>query len=393
MIPSLAHELEREEDRLLRETVRQFAEEKLRPYAEEIDREDRFPREIFREMAELGLTGLMIPEAYGGAGEDLLQTVIAFEELARVSPAVTLSLLAHTVLAGAPIARWGTEEQKTRILPRLARGEWIGGTAYTEPNAGSDAAAIQMRAEREGDTWVLNGSKMFITNGSIARVLVVYARTDPEAGHRGISAFLVELPREGFSASRDFEKMGMRGSPTSALYFDDVRVPADALLGELNRGFYMVMAEFNVERIAISAISVGILRETLEWMLEHASVRKQFGKPIGAFQLIQEKIAQTYADLELARTYLYLAARTYTPDRDLRLASATIKLFAPQVATLRALDGIQVLGGYGYTREYPLERLARDAKLNEIGSGTTEMMKRVIARHLLRSWGLTELDG
>ena len=392
MKTSLAHALEGEEHRILRETVRRFVEEKVRPVAAEMDEEDRFPRELFGEMASLGLTGLMVPEAYGGFGEDLLATVIAFEEIGRASPALALSLLAHTILGALPIVRYGTAEQKEKYLPRLTSGEWIGGTAYTEPNAGSDAAAIQTRAEKVEGGFRLYGSKVFITNGSEARLLVVYAKTDPEAGHRGITAFLVEVPAEGFSVSKNFEKMGMRGSPTSALYFDGVFVPEENVLGTMNRGFYQVMHGFNVERLTIVAISVGILREVLEWMLEHASVRKQYGRPIGAFQLIQEKIARTFVDLELARTYLYLAAREYRPDEDWRLPAATIKIFAAEQATRRALDGIQVLGGYGYTREYPLERLLRDAKLMEIGAGTTEMMIRVIARTLLRTWGLSGED-
>jgi len=392
MKTSLAHVLEREEHRILRETVRKFVEERVRPVAAEIDEKDRFPRELFGEMASLGLTGLMIPEAFGGFGEDLLATVIAFEEIGRASPALALSLLAHTILAGLPIARFGTDAQKEKYLPRLSSGEWIGGTAYTEPNAGSDAAAIQTRAEKVEGGYRLYGSKVFITNGSEARLLVVYAKTDPEAGRDGITAFLVEVPTEGFSVSKNFEKMGMRGSPTSVLYFDGVFVPEENVLGTLNRGFSQVMHGFNVERLAIVAISVGILQEVLKWMLEHASVRKQYGRPIGAFQLIQEKIARTFVDLELARTYLYLAAREYRPDEDWRLPAATIKIFAAEQATRRALDGIQVLGGYGYTREYPLERLLRDAKLMEIGAGTTEMMIRVIARTLLRSWGLSEQD-
>lgn len=392
MITSLAHALEGDEHRLLRETVRRFVEEHVRPVAAKIDKEDRFPSDLFQKMADLGLTGLMIPETFGGFGEDLLATVITFEELGRVSPAMALSLLAHTILGALPIVRYGTPDQKARYLPLLAQGKWIGGTAYTEPNAGSDAASIQTRAQRVEGGWKLYGSKMFITNGSIARLLVVYAKTDPEAGHRGISSFLVEVPTEGFSVSQDFEKMGMRGSPTSVLYFDGVFVPDDRLLGTLNRGFYQIMHGFNTERIAIVAISVGILREVLDWMLEHATVRKQFGKPLGSFQLIQDKIAQTFVDLELARTYLYLTARSYNAQEDWRLPAATIKIFAAEAATQRALDGIQVLGGYGYTQEYPLERLMRDAKLMEIGAGTTEMMKRVIARSLLKQWGFDEVE-
>ncbi len=379
--------LEAEEHRLLRETVRRFAQQHIEPVAEEIDRTDRFPRDLFQEMATLGLTGIVIPEEYGGLGEDVVAAVVVLEELSRYSPAVALSLLAHAVLGGHNIALWGNEEQKQRYLPKIARGEWIAGMAITEPNAGSDVYSIQATARREGDHYVLNGSKIFITNAAVADVLVVYALTDHPAETRDfMSAFIVETAWPGVEVTKSFEKMGMRGSPTGQLFFDGVRVPQENLLGTYGKGFLQLMKSFQLERLTIAAQGTGIALQALEWMIRHATERQQFGKPIADFELIQHKIARTAAQLDAVRTYLYQVAAHYSPEVDLRFESATAKLLASQLAVEAGLEAIQVLGGYGYTREYPVERLMRDAKLLEIGAGTSEIMEIILARNVIKQY-------
>lgn len=377
--------LEAEEHRLLRETVRRFARQRVEPVAEEIDRSDRFPRDLFAELAQLGLTGIVIPEEYEGFGEDVVAAVVVLEELSRYSPALALSLLAHAILGGHNIALWGNEEQKRRYLPKIARGEWIAGMAITEPNAGSDVYAIQTTARREDDHFVLNGSKIFITNAAVADVLVVYALTDDPAKTRDfMSAFIVETAWPGVEVTKSFEKMGMRGSPTGQLFLDQVKVPAENLLGTYGKGFLQLMKSFQLERIAIAAQGTGIAIEALNWMVRHAHERRQFGRPIAEFQLVQHKIARIAAQLDTVRTYLYQVAAHYTPEEDLRFEAATVKLLASQLAVEAGLEAIQVLGGYGYTHEYPVERLMRDAKLLEIGAGTSEIMEVILAKNLMK---------
>ncbi len=379
--------LESEEHRLLRETVQKFVQDRIAPVAEEIDASDRFPEELFREMADLGLLGLMVSEQYGGFGHDALAAVIVLEEISRQSPAVGLSLLAHAILCAHNLDRWGTPELKERYLPDLVSGKRLGGMAITEPNAGSDVYSITTQAVDQGDFFVLNGSKIFITNAAVADVLVVYALTDQGHPRESMSTFVVETHWEGVSVTKSFEKMGMRGSPTGVVYFDQVKIPKENLLGTRNRGFYQLMKSFEIERITISAQGLGIALQSLEWILHHALERKQFGKQLADFEMIQDKIAQIAAQIDSLRTYLYLVAREYDPEADLRFEAATAKLLISKLAVESALEAIQVLGGYGYTREYPVERLMRDAKLLEIGAGTSEIMKLILARDLIGKIG------
>ncbi len=376
-----------EEHEHLRLTVRKFVEKEVAPISARMDEEDYFPEDVFEKMGQMGFTGMLIPEEYGGIGMDLLNAVIILEEISRESPALALSLLAHSILGAYPIVKYGTPAQKEKYLPPMAEGRMIGALAYTEPGAGSDAAAISSTARREGNHYVINGQKTFITNGSIARVIITYAKTRPDLGRDGISAFIVESSYPGFSVSRKLNKMGMRGSPTALLFYDDVRVPVENLLGEENRGFYMVAKGFEVERITISAISVGIASRALEWMVRYSSERQAFGRPIRDFQLIQEKVARIGAKLEMVRTYLYTLARYYDPERDNRKESSALKYMAAKLGVEAGLEAIQVLGGNGYIREYPVERLMRDAKLMDIGAGTTEIMTIQLAKMIYREIG------
>ncbi len=373
-----------EEHEHLRLTVRKFVEKEVAPISARMDREDYFPEEVFRKMGQMGFTGMLIPEEFGGIGMDLLNAVIILEEISKESPALALSLLAHSVLGAYPIVKYGTQEQKEKYLPPMAEARAIGALAYTEPGAGSDAAAISSTARREGDHYILRGQKTFITNGSIADVIITYARTGPDMGRDGISAFIVEKHFPGFSVSGKLDKMGMRGSPTALLFYDDVRVPAENLLGEENRGFYMVAKGFEVERITISAISVGIAERLLEWMTRYSSERHAFGRPIRDFQLIQEKVARIGAKLEVVKTYLYTVASQYDPEKDHRKESSALKYMAAKLGVEAGLEAIQTLGGNGYMREYPVERLMRDAKLIDIGAGTTEIMVIQLAKMIYR---------
>lgn len=390
MFGDLVNNFLEEEHILLRDTVRRFARERVSKIAERIDREDEFPEEIFKEMASLGLTGILIPEEYGGAGVDLLSAVIVLEELARESASVALILLAHSVICGYNIVIYGNEELKKKYLPRIASGEVIGGFAVTEPNAGSDVLSIQTTAHYRDGYYYINGSKIFITNGPVADVIVVYAKTDPEAGRDGITSFIVEKDFPGFSRSETIEKMGFRGCPTGILYFEDMKVPEENVLGELNKGYYQMVKNFEIERIIISAIGTGIALSALSWQVRHANERKQFGKLIKDFELIQEKIAETGSMLDMLRTYLFALAKYYTEEKDFRMESASIKLLSGLHAVKSSLEAIQVLGGYGYTKEYPVERFFRDSKLLEIGAGTSEIMKIIIARRLLKDERLKE---
>ena len=386
MFGELVNLLETEEHKLLRETVRKFVKERIAPLASEIDEKDEFPREIFKQMAELGFTGILIPEEYGGFGDDVMSACIVLEEIAKESPALALSLLAHSVLGAHPITRFGNEEQKKKYLPKLARGEMIGALAITEADAGSDNASISTIAKEEGDKFLISGNKMFITNGSIADIIVLYAKTSPDKGKEGLSAFIFETNVPGFSVSKNFEKIGMRGSPTSALFFDNAPCPKENLLGEKDKGFNILVKCFEVERITIAAISIGIALSAIEWQIRYSKERKQFGKPISEFQMISEKIANNTANLEVIRTYLYLVAKNYDVNKDNRIESATVKLLAGELGVKASLDAIQILGGYGYTKEYPVERYLRDAKLMDIGAGTAEIMRYIIASVMLKKY-------
>jgi isovaleryl-CoA dehydrogenase len=372
------------EHELIRDTARRFAREELAPEAARIDAEDRFPRELFQRLGQIGALGVLVPETYGGSGGDYVAATLIMEELAKVSGSVALSYGAHAVLAVGAIVRDASPEQMQRVLPALCSGEAIGAWALTEPGSGSDSLGMRTVAVRKGDEYVLDGSKTFITNGSEVGTVVVYAKTDPERGSHGISAFLVDGGTPGFSTSRKLEKMGMRGSPTAELRFDHVRVPVENRIGKENEAVAMIMRGLDVERATLSGISIGLAQAALDHAVAYARERHQFGRPIGDFQMVQKLLADMYTEVSAARVLTYAAARScIAGGRCAALASAA-KLFASEVGTRAGLAGVQVLGGYGYTRDYPLERIARDAKLMEIGAGTSEIQRLIIARNLLR---------
>ncbi|HZY70793.1 MAG TPA: acyl-CoA dehydrogenase family protein [Thermoplasmata archaeon] len=372
-----------EEIRLLGDAARAFARKEVAPIADRMDREDYFPREVFRRLGEQGFLGVSVPEAYGGLGLPYLAQALILEEIARVSPALALSVGAHSNLCVDNLARNGTSAQKERFLPALVRGERIGALALTEPSAGSDAVSLRTRAELRGDRYVVNGAKQFITNGPVADVLVLYAKTAPEAGAHGISAFVVDRAASPFAVARSLDKMGMRGSPTGELGFTDCPVPAENLLGKENDGVAVMMGGLNVERAVLAAIPIGIMAECLDRSTAYAREREQFGKRIGEFQLIQEKLANMYTLLEASRLLTYQAVVQVDQDKRSLRASAAALTFASESSTRVALDAIQVHGGNGYMRDLPLERLARDAKLLEIGAGTSEIRRLIVARELL----------
>ncbi len=372
-----------DDERELRDAARRFARKEIAPVAERMDREDRFPRDVFRRLGEQGFLGVTVPTEYGGLGLSYVAQALILEEIARVSPALALSVGAHSNLFADNLARNGTAAQKQWALPAAASGAAIGALALTEPNAGSDAVGLSTRAERIGDHYVLNGTKQFITNGPVADWLLVYAKTAPERGAHGISAFLVARDTPGFSVAKSLDKMGMRGSPTGELAFQDCRVPTTHLVGELHGGVAVMMSGLNVERAVLGAIPVGILVECLERSLEYARTREQFGQKIGRFELIQEKLADMYTDLEAARWLVFAALDAVLHDLRSARASSAALTFASEASTRHALAAIQIHGGYGYMRDLPLERLARDAKLLEIGAGTSEIRRLVVARELL----------
>ena len=367
----------------LQSTVRRFVRKEVGPIADRMDREDYFPRDVFARFGDQGLLGPTIPAEFDGLGQSYRTQALILEEIARVSPALALSVGAHSNLCADNLCRNGTPEQRRAFLPDLVAGRKIGALALTEPSAGSDAVSLRTRAERQGDGFVLNGSKQFITNGPVADTLLVYAKTDPERGARGISAFVVPRETPGFSVSRSLDKMGMRGSPTGELAFHDCKIPASNLVGTENHGVSVMMTGLNVERAVLSAIPVGIMAECLDRCVEYARQREQFGKKIGRFELIQEKLANMYAQLEASRLLLYQALSAVAGDKRSHRASATALTFASEASTRVALDAIQIFGGYGYMRDLPLERLARDAKLLEIGAGTSEIRRLLVARELL----------
>ena len=371
------------EDLDLREAARRFARKDIALVTERMDREDYFPRDVFARLGAHGFLGLTLPEKYGGLGLSYIAQALVLEEIARVSPAFALSVGAHSNLFADNVARNADDAQRAAFLPPAAAGEAVGALALTEPDAGSDAVSIRMRAERDGNNYRLNGTKQFITNGPVADMMLVYAKTSPEKGQRGISAFLVRRDTPGFSVTRSLDKMGMRGSPTGELAFQDVEVPRDQLVGKENDGVRIMMSGLNVERAVLTAIPVGIIAECLDRSVVYARQREQFGQKIGRFQLIQAKLAEMYSNLEASRWLMYAALESVKSDpRNLR-ASAAALTFASEASTRAALDAIQIFGGYGYMRDLPLERLARDAKLLEIGAGTSEIRRLIIARELL----------
>jgi alkylation response protein AidB-like acyl-CoA dehydrogenase len=372
-----------EQQQVLRRAVREFAETEIRPFVREWDAAQAFPRALVGKMAALGLMGIQFPEEYGGAAMSAIEYCICIEELARVDPAVSLSVAAHNGLCASHVAMFGTEAQKRRYLVPLATGEWIGAWALTEPTAGSDAAHIRVSAVRDGGGWVINGTKTFITHGRIGDVCVVMAVTDKARGHRGISAFIVEKGNAGMSAGRKEDKLGMRASDTSEVIFRDCRVPEDALLGAEHEGFINTLQVLDAGRIGIAALAVGLAQGAYETARRYALERTQFGQPIASFQAIQWKLADLATRIEAARLLTYRAA--YLKDHGARTSreSAEAKLFSSEVAVRAAEDCVQIHGGYGFVKDYPAEKFFRDVKLTTIGEGTSEIQRLVIARQLL----------
>jgi isovaleryl-CoA dehydrogenase len=366
----------------LREAVRRFAGQRLAPLAADIDRRNEFPAELWREMGALGLLGITVGEDYGGAGLGYVAHCVAMEEVSRASASVGLSYGAHSNLCVNQISRNGTEAQKRRYLPKLISGEHVGALAMSESEAGSDVVAMKLRAERRSGFYVLNGRKMWITNGPDAATLVVYAKTDPAAEARGITAFIVERAFKGFSSSSKLDKLGMRGSNTCELVFDDCEVPAENILGKEGEGVRVLMSGLDFERVVLAAGPLGIMAACLDAVVPYIHVRKQFGEPIGTFELMQGKVADMYTTLNACRAYVYAVAQACDRGETARKDAAGCILYAAERATAMALEAIQALGGNGYTNDYPAGRLLRDAKLYEIGAGTSEIRRMLIGREL-----------
>jgi len=372
-----------EEHRMIARMVREFAEKEIAPRAEEIDATDQFPDDLFRRMGELGILGIPFPEEYGGSGGDYTSMVLALEEVARVSGSMAITLDAQTSLYCEPVYLFGSEEQKLKYLAPAARGEKIGAFGLTEPQAGSDAGATRTRAIRQGDEWVINGQKIFITNGSVADFVVITAKTDPEKGTRGISAFIVEKGTPGFQPGRDEKKMGLKGSVTSELFFEDCRIPAENLLGKENEGFRQFLVTLDAGRVAIAAMAVGLAQGAFERATAYAKERVQFGQPIAEFQAIQWMIAEMATEIEAARLMVHRAAWLKEQGARFTKEAAMAKLFATETSERVCRKAIQVHGGYGYVREYAVERMYRDQRLCSIGEGTNEIQRLVIARQVL----------
>jgi isovaleryl-CoA dehydrogenase len=382
-IPMLDFGLGDEVD-MLRDSVRSFAAERIAPIAAEIDRTDEFPRHLWPEMGALGLHGITVEEEYGGSAMGYVAHCVAMEEVSRASASIGLSYGAHSNLCVNQIRRCGSEEQKRRYLPKLISGEHLGALAMSEPGAGSDVVSMRLRADRRGDRYVLNGTKMWITNAHYAETMVVYAKTDPEAGAKGITAFIVERDFKGFRPAQKLDKLGMRGSPTSELVFEDCEVPAENVLGEVGGGVRVLMSGLDYERAVLAAGPLGIMQACLDLVVPYVHERKQFGQAIGEFQLIQAKLADMYTTLSACRAYVYAVARACDQGRTTRKDAAGAILVAAEAATKAALDAIQILGGNGYINDNATGRLLRDAKLYEIGAGTSEIRRMLIGRELFR---------
>ena len=372
-----------EQTTMLRDTVARFADERIAPIAAAIDAQDRFPRELWPEMGALGLHGLTVAEADGGLGLGYLDHVIAVEEISRASASVGLSYGTHSNLCINQIRRWGTPDQKAKYLPPLIAGDHVGALAMSEAGAGSDVVSMKLRADAVPGGFRLNGTKYWITNGSVADTLVVYAKTAPDGGSRGITAFLIENTFAGFSIGQKIDKMGMRGSPTAELVFDDCFVPDDAVMGPLHGGVGVLMSGLDYERVVLAGLQLGIMQACLDTVIPYVRERRQFGAPIGTFQLIQAKVADMYVALQSARAYVYVVARACDNGNTTRFDAAGAILLASENAFRTAGEAVQALGGAGYTRDWPVERFLRDAKLLDIGAGTNEIRRMLIGRELI----------
>ena len=373
----------------LRETVRKFALEEIAPKSAEVDRSNDFPMELWEMMGNLGLHGITISEEFGGVDMGYLAHCVAVEEISRANAAIGMSYGAHSNLCINQIYRWGNEQQKNKYLPKLISGEHIGSLAMSEPSDGSDVVSMKLKAEKRNDYYLLNGSKMWITNGPDADTLVVYAKTDVSAGPKGITAFLIEKGMEGFSTGKKLDKLGMRGSNTSELIFENCEVPYENVLGEEGKGVNVLMSGLDYERVVLAAGPVGIMAGAMDVVVPYIHEREQFGKPIGTFQLMQGKIADMYTTMNACRSYVYSVARACDEGQTTRKDSAGCILYAAEKATQIALDAIQCLGGNGYINDYPTGRLLRDAKLYEIGAGTSEIRSMLIGRELFEETKLS----
>ena len=379
--PSLDFDLGDTAD-MLRDAVRSFCDDEIAPIAADIDRANEFPRHLWPKLGALGVLGITVEEEYGGAGMGYLEHCIAMEEISRGSASIGLSYGAHSNLCVNQIRRNGSEDQKRRYLPKLISGEHLGALAMSEPGAGSDVVSMRTRADKKGDRYVLNGSKMWITNGPTAETLVVYAKTDPDAGPRGITAFIIEKGFKGFSTAQKLDKLGMRGSDTGELVFQDCEVPEENVLGEVGRGVNVLMSGLDYERAVLAAGPIGIMQSCMDVVVPYMHERRQFGEPIGSFQLMQGKLADMYTRMNATRSYVYAVAKACDRGRTTRKDAAGAILYAAETATWMALEAIQCLGGNGYINEYPTGRLLRDAKLYEIGAGTSEIRRWLIGREL-----------